>query len=702
MANASVAWGLDVGTTGLKAIKLRREGDRVIVEAFDVVDHDQFLTEPDVNRDETIRATLQKFLERNPLNRRDSLYIGVPGSTTFARFVKLPPVEPKKIPEIVKFEAQQQIPFPLEQVNWDFKTFTTPDSPDVEVGIFAMKKELVFGVLSNFTVNDITVEGVQMNPLAVFNGMSYDEAADGKGTVLLDIGADHTDLIILDKGRLWLRTVNIGGNNFTDALAKSFKLTFLKAEELKKNAATSKYARQIYQAMRPIFADLVTEVQRSIGYYNSSHRDSNLERVIGMGTPFRLPNLQKYLEQNLNMEVLRLENFRKAVADGKLAAGLAENILAMPAAYGLAVQGLGLAPISTNLLPVEVARQMLWKAKRPWFAAAAACVIAGVGIQAGKWYTDSTLFASSQRSSKHSENDSAIAAQNALKTAFTGVADTYNQDVEQINSYMNLNEDRAFWPSVYNDIYNALPQNGQTEAQMFNPIRGKQNRIVLRLIEPQYNLAIPPVDTEVSAAPGGGGPPGAPAAPAAAAAGARRGFTFTISGYTPDSRGLETVKKYISRLKELAPQTGSNKRYYFEFSITPVLGQRITKAGLSGTFTGISSPMWNGTGPYATIFNPEFIQQPTNAPSPANPATPGATPPPGPGVPGAMPPPPGSVPGVVPPGPPPPGAAPLAPTIISTIGTSIDPDTKQEMVGDYVFELRMNLILRDVPPGASK
>jgi type IV pilus assembly protein PilM len=291
MAGSQTAWGIDVGVSSLKAIKLRRDGDRVTVEAFDVIEHDRFLTEPDVDRDGTIRSTLGKFMNKYGV-RRETVFISVPGSSTFARFVKLPPVETKKIPEIVRFEAIQQIPFPLDQVNWDYHTFQHPDSPDVEVGIFAMKKELVAGVMANFAAVDLAVTGVQMSPLAVYNAVAYDGINENKGTVVIDMGAEHTDLVIMDQGRLWLRTINIGGNHFTDALAKSFKQPFAKAESLKKTAATSKYQKQIYQSMRPIFADLVAEIQRSIGHYNSSHRDSRLERVVGMGNPFKLPNLQ--------------------------------------------------------------------------------------------------------------------------------------------------------------------------------------------------------------------------------------------------------------------------------------------------------------------------------------------------------------------------------------------------------------------------
>src|SRR3954447_2634675 len=185
MAGAQSAWGVDVGVSSLKALKLKRDGARVTVEAFEVIEHDKFLSEPDVDRDALIRSTLQKFMAKYNV-KRDIVFIGVPGSTTFARFVKLPPVETKKIPEIVRFEAIQQIPFPLDQVNWDYHTFQHPDSPDVEVGIFAMKKELVAHVMSNFRAVNMNVQGVQMTPLAVYNAAFYDGMTVDKGTVIID------------------------------------------------------------------------------------------------------------------------------------------------------------------------------------------------------------------------------------------------------------------------------------------------------------------------------------------------------------------------------------------------------------------------------------------------------------------------------------------------------------------------------------
>ena len=159
--------------------------------------------------------------------------MSVPGQTSFTRFVKLPPVETRKIPDIVRFEAEQQIPFAIEEVIWRYQTFQDPDSPDVEVGIFAMKRLDVDAVLSHFTDVGVAVDLVQMAPLSLYNFMTFDSqlAADG-ATLLADVGAEKTDLVVADGTRIWTRTIQIGGNSFTQALVRVFKLSFTKAEKL--------------------------------------------------------------------------------------------------------------------------------------------------------------------------------------------------------------------------------------------------------------------------------------------------------------------------------------------------------------------------------------------------------------------------------------------------------------------------------------
>ncbi len=377
MPGPKTVWGIDVGQFALRGVKLRLQGEVAEVLAFDVIEYPQILSQPEVNGDELLAEAVEKFVGRNDLRGSD-VVLGVPGQQTFTRFSKLPPVEPKKINSIVAYEAQQQIPFDMDEVIWDYQVFQTPDSPEVEVGIFAIRRDLVRKYLSVFTDRGIEPVLVQASPLALYNYLAFDETPGEGGVVILDVGAQNTDLVVARKDGAWTRNIPLGGNNFTEALVKSFKLSFGKAEALKRSAASSRYARQIFQAMRPVFADLVAEIQRSLGYYNSTHRDVQINKIVGMGNAFKLPGLQKYLQQNLQTEVDKLGTFHKIqVGQGLNAASFNENVMSMGVAYGLAVQGLGVGMINNTLLPTEIARSMVWRRKTPWFAGTAAVILVG-------------------------------------------------------------------------------------------------------------------------------------------------------------------------------------------------------------------------------------------------------------------------------------------------------------------------------------
>jgi type IV pilus assembly protein PilM len=394
MASAQAVWGIDVGRCALTAIKLRAGADgNVEILAHDFIEHAQILSQPDADRPALIQSALEQFLSRNDISK-DKVIVSVPGQHTLARFTKLPPVALKRIPDIVRYEADQQIPFDMDEVIWDYQTFQQEGLPDIEVGIFAMKRELIREHLLHFEQVAIEPIAVQSTPLAIYNAAHFDDVLGGETTVLLDVGAENTELVIATPYSLWTRTIPIGGNNCTEALVKSFKLSFLKAENLKRAAQTSKYRRQIFQAMRPVFADLVQELQRSIGFYSSTHRDAQIEKVFGIGNAFKLPGLQKYLQQNLGITVECPKSFKKATQTSAGGAdALTDQFLSFWAAYGLALQGLELTKVNSNLLPVEIAKQVVWRKKKPTFAAAAACLLLAGGIIWFRQWTDMTTLA---------------------------------------------------------------------------------------------------------------------------------------------------------------------------------------------------------------------------------------------------------------------------------------------------------------------
>ncbi|MHC5537723.1 type IV pilus assembly protein PilM, partial [Singulisphaera rosea] len=488
MAKIQPVWALDVGQAALKALKLvpGETPEQVTAEAFDYVEYPKILSQPDADPDQLVREALETFLERNDL-KGCKVAIAVPGQAGLVKFIKLPPVEKKRIPDIVKFEAKQQIPFALEEVVWSYQQIGESDEDGdddftmAEVGLFAMKRDQINRAILPFRVVGIEVDIVQMGPIALYNFITFDQLKEGppppaaegvnaegekapaskgeKGSVvLIDIGADNTDLIITDGVRIWQRNVPIGGNHFTRALTKELKLTFAKAEHLKRNATKAPDPRSIFTAMRGVFNDFASEINRSIGFYSSVNRNAKIIKIIGLGNGFKLPGLQKFLQQNLNHEVEKLETFFRIVGDDvKTAPQFQENIPSFGVAYGLGVQGLRKSGIHTNLLPPEIEQVRLIRAKKPWALAASALLMLGfsalfLGDYRALAKVDTAPFKSAV------EQANAVSKRGAdYASAFTTAKDEWKKVYDEGNSLVAGATDRGKWPIFLKVINSHFP-----------------------------------------------------------------------------------------------------------------------------------------------------------------------------------------------------------------------------------------------------
>jgi type IV pilus assembly protein PilM len=456
MASHKAAWGIEVGAYAIKAVRLERVGDEARLTDFAVIPHKKVLTTPDLDQEEMIRLGLGQFVSQKKVEGEHCV-ISIPGNTAFARFAKLPPVEPKKVPDIVKFEAVQQIPFPIEEVEWDYETFEATDSPEIEVGIFAVTKERLNQRLALYAELGINADIVTISPLAVFNAMSWDLdlGPQAKPVVFLDIGTSSTDLVVADEGRCWIRTFPVGGTSFTDAIAESFKLSYGKADALKAESATSKYAKQIMQAMRPVFTDLLGDVQKSLNYYQQLHRGVHLDTIIGLGSTFKIPGLRKFLGQQLNLEVMRHDEFRKIRVEGREAADFAANTINMATAYGLALQGIGLAPIDVNLAPVAALREQMWASKTKWFAAAAGLAVVAGGIMFIRPVVDGAALTSAAAKDTDQVVQSVLRQGKDFQTQYRDAETRANLGYRAEN-LRRLSDERRVWPALVDDVAAAI------------------------------------------------------------------------------------------------------------------------------------------------------------------------------------------------------------------------------------------------------
>jgi type IV pilus assembly protein PilM len=476
MKPAPGVWGIDLGQCALKALRVQEVDGQLTATAFDYVEYPKLLNQPDADAEQLTREALEQFLSRNTL-RGDTVAIAVPGQSGLARFVKLPPVEEKKIADIVKFEAKQQIPFNLEEVVWDYQKIGSGEvieglALETEIGLFAMKRDLVKRYIDNFKDVGVEVHIIQMAPLALCNFVAYDllhrdpgsPAPEGKlpCVVALDLGTDSSNLVITDGNRvIWQRPIALGGNHFTRALTKEMKLTFAKAEHLKRNATKSGQAelKKILATLKPVLNDFVGEVQRSLGYFTNTHRDAQIEYMIGLGNAFRLPGMQRFLAEKLQLDVRKLEKMERLVGDAVLGSPIyQENLLSFGVAYGLCLQGIQRARLITNLLPSEIRLERLVRAKKPWAAAAASLLLIGLGGMALGSYLD-------ERPYSHPSVRAAIEkASNMSKevknwdSKFAAAKKAAQDEEEAVKSIVAGQAERINWMHLLRFLSDVVPQ----------------------------------------------------------------------------------------------------------------------------------------------------------------------------------------------------------------------------------------------------
>jgi type IV pilus assembly protein PilM len=412
MASKSGVWGIDIGHCALKAMRCEydSENSMLVATAFDYIEHPKILSQPDANPQALIREALTQFLERNQV-RGDRVAVSVPGQNGLARFFQPPPVDMKRLPEIVRFEARQQIPFPLEEVIWDFQMMGGASEVDgflmeAEIGLFAMKRDQVYAALQPYLSADMEIHHIQLAPLCVYNFLAhtllaeameddmYDADSPPDSYVVLNVGTDTTDLVVTNGFRVWQRSIPLGGSHFTKQLTKELKLTFAKAEHLKRNVREAEDPKAVIQAMRPVFSDFLTEVQRSIGFFQNIDRRAQIGGIVALGNAVKLPGLQQYLSKNLGYPLVDVEKqawtARLAGQEVMSSPKFKENMASFAICYGLCLQALGRAKLQTNLLPKEIITQRLIRSKKPWAVATASALMLAFAVsfffEYNEWY----------------------------------------------------------------------------------------------------------------------------------------------------------------------------------------------------------------------------------------------------------------------------------------------------------------------------
>lgn len=303
-------WGLDLGPTGLRAIRLSPEtaGGKLRIDAVVYLPHDKTLSQPgeEILDSDRITATLRTFAEQYPLGKekekRETIALAMPGSRILGRFFDLPPVPAKKLPELVQYEAKHQVPFSLAELNWGYEVVheaeKDPDQAPRRVVLVAAKDFHVIERLRPFQAAGIPVDVLAAEPLALHNAVVYEffaESPAARHLAFMDIGAQGSNFVVSSRDSVWFRNAASGGDEFTSALVKHLQLTRATAEEVKRAPHTARRFHQVQQALQPLLVKLGSEIERSLASLDKQFPDRSVDRLYLCGGAAATHGLLRYL-----------------------------------------------------------------------------------------------------------------------------------------------------------------------------------------------------------------------------------------------------------------------------------------------------------------------------------------------------------------------------------------------------------------------
>ncbi len=383
---AKTVWGLDFGNWSLKVVRAAcdRKSETITVDLYDEFVYGELPCGYEAGPVEKHRESVIAFQNKYSIESGEDLCVSVTGNEVFSRFINLPPV-PENLDQIIRYEARQQIPFDVNDVVWDYQPVKEEHElgEEIEVGLFALKKETVSELVDLLEPWRANLRVVQNAPLAVYNFLHYEGMADSP-LVVLDIGAAATDVVVLNPPRFWMRSLLVAGNDLTSALVERLGVSVEEAEKIKQRVGRSAHREQILRTLQPVFDDITNEVQRSLGYYKSLARDVRFERIMVLGNAVRLKGMEQALGAGLQYEVVTMPAPKRLQVAPSVERERFEAALpGACAALGLIVQGAQLGRIEINMVPEEIAFAGAMAKKRGWLLSAAAGLLVAVLLLVG-------------------------------------------------------------------------------------------------------------------------------------------------------------------------------------------------------------------------------------------------------------------------------------------------------------------------------
>ena len=398
--------------------------------------------------------------------KRKSVNYAVPGQSVFARFVKLPAVEQEKIERIIAFEAQQNVPFPIDEVVWDYQLIGGGGEEEIQVVLVAIKADLLEEMNSAVEQAGLKTSIVDVATMALYNAFRYNYGDLTGCSLLVDIGARTTNLLFIEPEKIFSRSVPIGGSSVTAAIAKELGEPFIAAEFRKKRdgfvSLGGAYAEpsdpdvaRVSKIMRSAMTRLHAEVMRSISHYRAQQQGNAPERVFLCGGSANTPYLREFFEEKLQLPIDFFNPLRNvAVAEGAPINEIARSAHLLGELVGLSLRSTSACPMELNLRPAAVVRRQDLEKRRMFVVSAAAAVILAL-LGWGFYYTRA---AQVTRQSTVEIQQKIIAPMHAAETKIDKLRKQGASLDGVAGPLVTAIGDRFFWVEILEDLNARLPK----------------------------------------------------------------------------------------------------------------------------------------------------------------------------------------------------------------------------------------------------
>jgi type IV pilus assembly protein PilM len=393
------------------------------------------------------------------------LNYAVPAQCVFARFVKLPALDATKIDKVIAFEAQQNVPFPIDEVVWDYQLVGGGLGEQIQVVIVAIKRDLLDDINNAVEETALRTRIVDVASMALYNAFRHSYPAMDDCSLLLDIGARTTNVFFIEPGKFFLRSIPLGGSAITAAIAREFNESFSAAETRKKRdgfvGLGGAYAEpadpdiaRVSKITRNTMTRLHAELIRSVTHYRAQQQGNRPARIFLGGGGAGMPYVREFFHEKFEVPI-EFFNPLQNVTVSELAPmqDVPRSAHLLGELVGLALRSVTVCPVELNLRPACVVRRQDLEKRRPFFIAAAACIVLAL-LGWSAYYTRAAQVAQQTTQAILQKNDMMRAPElhlEKLKKQITGLDNIATPLIAAVN-------DRNFWPQILEELNSHLPE----------------------------------------------------------------------------------------------------------------------------------------------------------------------------------------------------------------------------------------------------